>query len=834
MGFGEFLGSDQPAPTEEHRWTARVLIFDQFEELFSSFQERWQEREGFFDDLGDALDTHHSLHIVISMREEFIGHLERYSSLLPTRARIRYRLERLRQEAALDAICEPLKDTGRQFHPDAAAALVRNLLKVPVLSPDGSRTEVAGEFVEPVHLQVVCQTLWHALPVDIREIDSRRIEDFGDVDRALETFYDGVVRRVSSAHALSEGYLRHWFGTVLITPAGTRNTVFRLGDVAGGISSSILRILENEHIIRAEIRAGSTWYELTHDRLIAPILTSNQKWRESRKWGRWSVDEIESRASAWRNESKSIRAVLTARELGELDQWFSKFPTQELGFSSFAIEYIEESKRILRERLARRRRNLVGGITLVVVLLLALWLVYGSIEVTQESQRQEGRVASILSMSSQRRREPEFEALVLGLRAVGRKSIFEPPPEATKGLTDAITAVGPAQWLWRWGGGVSTAIFSPDGAYLLTANQKLIRIWDTATLQPRWTKHAPNGGIWISTFTSPDWKKVVAVSTLRGEEKTESGSDDRREKSTSVLWDVKSGQVAGLLRKNIGKGTFFYSDDGRFMACHNCGGQGWTIRDAKKGQLQYSLSAAAERGEPKAVSAKAALVLWADESNELYVVDHAKDEWSRIDIGSTGATKADANFLRARFSPDGKYLALWWQNYFNANIHPLLVGVRDGKQRLLGDTAPAEVFFGDADGVAIVTTISSGIGGTDVQVVEADNGTVRFHGVGGLRLAAMSDSERVAFWSPTKEGTRIEVMDIRSGERHIVRDGLPNGIQAAAVSNDLETIFTADANTSRIWRTGAGRMNGTSLDELRRNGCDALRPRWQEVSDICN
>jgi hypothetical protein len=46
----------------------------------------------------------------------------------------------------------------------------------------------------------------------------------------------------------------------------------------------VVDLLEEQHIIRAEPRAGAQWYELTHDRFIEPIHDANRKWRDTQKF----------------------------------------------------------------------------------------------------------------------------------------------------------------------------------------------------------------------------------------------------------------------------------------------------------------------------------------------------------------------------------------------------------------------------------------------------------------------------------------------------------------------------------------------------------------------
>src|SRR6185369_10857479 len=147
----------------------RVLIIDQFEEIFTSFPERWRDRGTFFDDLGDALDHDRRLRVLLVMREEFLAGIEAYATQLPERARVRCRLEPLRRRAAMAAIQNPLATTGKRFAPGAAEKLVAELMQAPAEASSGYAGSEA-EFIEPLHLQVVCQNIWESLPAGSVEI----------------------------------------------------------------------------------------------------------------------------------------------------------------------------------------------------------------------------------------------------------------------------------------------------------------------------------------------------------------------------------------------------------------------------------------------------------------------------------------------------------------------------------------------------------------------------------------------------------------------------------------------------------------------------------------
>lgn len=279
--------ADRPHTTDDDDFEQpRILIFDQFEELFTAFPARWREREAFFNDLNRALENDPLLRVVFSLREDYVAQLDPYAHLMPQNLRTRFRLERMRAGAALEAIRDPLQATERHFSAGVAERLVEDLRAVRVESITGEITTVTGEFIEPVQLQVVCQNLWEDLPAEVAEITAVHLQTFGNVNQALSAFYERAVARALPQSGMNEEALRRWFEEALITPAGTRGTVYRGATKTGSLVNAAVDILENMHLIRGEFRAGSRWYELTHDRLIEPIQQSNRHWHDQRQQAR--------------------------------------------------------------------------------------------------------------------------------------------------------------------------------------------------------------------------------------------------------------------------------------------------------------------------------------------------------------------------------------------------------------------------------------------------------------------------------------------------------------------------------------------------------------------
>lgn len=284
MTLTEFL-KQRKRPTDTDGQTyPRAIIFDQFEELFALYSDRWRDREGFFLQVRDALEEDRRLRVVFAMREDYIAQLDPFASIMPEKMHTRFRLERLRREAALAAITGPLRSTKRSFAPGVAEKLVEDLQKTRVEMVTGETIEVIGEFVEPVQLQVVCQNLWQELPPDAIQITGEHLMAFGSFDYPLAKFYETAINAAATQTGIDERELRQWCEQwLIITPTGIRGIVHRGLKSTEGIPNEALDILEDRHLIHCEWRAGARWYELTHDRIVAPILASNKRWKEQRE-----------------------------------------------------------------------------------------------------------------------------------------------------------------------------------------------------------------------------------------------------------------------------------------------------------------------------------------------------------------------------------------------------------------------------------------------------------------------------------------------------------------------------------------------------------------------
>lgn len=248
-----------------------LIAIDQAEELFADLPRSQEHLTTFMRDLTEALHEHGGIRLLLSMREEYLAAMLPYERVLSGRSHARSRLLPFGRAAALEAIQRPLESIGRSFEPDAAGELVSDLLSIMVTNARGEEAPVVADTVEPVQVQVVCSALWDSLPADVRVITAAHVREHADVDRFLAGFCNRALTAVATEQRIPAARIRTWLHRHFVTEHGTRGTAYEGLDETAGMPNAVVRALENRHILKAEHRAGTRWYELQHDRLILPI-----------------------------------------------------------------------------------------------------------------------------------------------------------------------------------------------------------------------------------------------------------------------------------------------------------------------------------------------------------------------------------------------------------------------------------------------------------------------------------------------------------------------------------------------------------------------------------
>lgn len=541
-----------------------LLILDQFEEIFTRHRERAQDIRGFFEQVAEALREIPALGVLFVMSEERLARIDPYAPLFPWRLRTRFRMERLDRDAALEAIRMPAQNAGCPFDEGVAERLVDNLRRIRI-QPPGEATgheeeEVLGPFVEPVQLQVVCSQLWENLPEqEDYAIQWNEVEEFGDVDRALMDFYEKGLARCVRETGVSERELRRWFGEQLITPMHTRGLVWRGEHNTAGLPNAAVDCLEAQLLIHAEMRGGVNWYEISHDRLIDPILRSNQEWELSRQ------TPLRLAARRWK-ESGDPGILYRGRTLEEALAWVHAYPAE---VEPYEQEFLEAALGAERARIRRRNLQIVAAITALVVIIVVSTLAGIAYRASRIARSREWA-----SNSMRYRLINQEQSVIMAQKAIGEANTIQ----AQMALRQAVTDFYPARRLEgaEMYYGVSV-VYSPDGSTMaVSLADGRVLLWDTATLHLMRTITISEGGenwLWGLAY-SPDGRYLAT-----------GGNPPVR------IWEVSSGREIARLEGHTGLVTALaFSPDGRYLASGSYD-RSARIWDLSTGTAVYTITA---------------------------------------------------------------------------------------------------------------------------------------------------------------------------------------------------------------------------------------------------
>jgi WD40 repeat protein len=435
-----------------------VLVFDQFEEILTLDPLDADVKREFFRQLGEALKNP-DVWALFALREDYLAPLDPHRDDVPTRLSNTFRIDLLSVEAALAAITQPAHDAGRAFANDAARNLADDLATVSIQQLDGSFRQVRGRYVEPVQLQVVCRRSWDALPAETQTIGVEHLQAAGNVNEALAAYYEHCVAEIARGNIADERRLREWFGERLITPGGIRGQILRGQTNSGGLDNDWVARLLDTHLVRSEQRGGATWYELAHDRLVAPVGSSNSAWFEE------NLHPMQRQAALWERGGRPDNLLLRGQDLKRAESW-----ARDNAASLLAIE------RDLLDRSAKQRRRdrtRRGTLALFVLgLVIGLCVVYRFYVRANELYKRASEQQLALISGNLLREGDTTRALRVGQEAydIDRDHVL---PAVNQTLIDGYEKVNVESaalydHILKDDGAVKAAIYSPDGSRILT------------------------------------------------------------------------------------------------------------------------------------------------------------------------------------------------------------------------------------------------------------------------------------------------------------------------------------------------------------------------------
>ncbi len=716
---------------------------------------------------------------VFAIREDYLAPLDPYLPMIPNRLSATFRLDLLGRDAAIDPVRRPAEELGVAVEEEAVKDLIDDLDRIQVMDPlDGSSQWKHGNYVEPLHLQVVCESLWRerADAGRITRDDLKRLaQKLGDesgVSAALTLYYNTSVRETAEASrsaGVTERSIRKWIDRALISPAGLRISVLLGGEASYGLNPAVLHALTDRFLIRRDQRQSIVYYELAHDRLIGPARKSNADWLARQP------EVLFRRADRW-EDSRRESDLLHGKELEEAVRWSEATtePVTQLD-KDFLARSLEVRDAELKAAQSRRLGVTVAWLSLG--LFVALVLIVIAVAQTMRVQRLTAQMTMEQGRAYCEQGEVDYGMLYL-VRSL----------EQTSWPETELQRVIPFQ-LSEW-------------------RSKLHTLEDRVEVgKPVW-----------ALSVSPDGRKCLT-----------SGDDGQAQ-----LWDATTGKTLGEPMKDLGPvRAMAFSPDGKRILTGSKAGPS-SIRDARSGRPSLALKGPFAPAKVVAFSRDGRRCLAGGDDHKVRVWDAASGEPLGKPIEHPGPVLAAAmNFDGTRVvtgGEDGK--ARLWDADSGGSLHTLkghevavkaaafsddgktvITGSDDGKARLwdadsgqsIGDPirqagGVTSVAFGH-DGKTVVTGSYFGVAQLWDGPAGRPLGPPLRHGGPIWAVAFSRNGEDVLTGGEDGVVRRWHPAIRPPGQPPLRFDGT---VTAVAFSPDGKTILTGDEDgRARLWDLGS-------------------------------
>lgn len=288
-----------------------ILIFDQFEEIFTYPREQQEDLKQqladlLYADIPEYLEHHEDDHsreevelmtlnldvkAIISIRADRLSELDQLKDKLPAILNKRYELRALTRNQARDALVIPsgladMEEEARfkspvfSWQPEAIQKILDEL----------SFDKKGGELgVEAFQLQILAQNIEQQViqgVVPDRDADGKpdvAVPDLPSIDRLYEDFYENALHTLSMPE---RSKARHLFEKGLIFEDDKQRINLHEKLIARdfGVDAALIEKMIDLRLIRSEpSTSGGHNIELSHDSFVYPILNAAQK-RKNAQW----------------------------------------------------------------------------------------------------------------------------------------------------------------------------------------------------------------------------------------------------------------------------------------------------------------------------------------------------------------------------------------------------------------------------------------------------------------------------------------------------------------------------------------------------------------------
>lgn len=267
---GELVKSVEIVEVETSIRKTLVLVFDQFEEIFTMTDYSHKVVvDCFFKQIANLLNwpQENDFRLLFCIREDYIYCLEQVSITIPSLKRNRYRLKALDYEQAHQVICSPSPEL---LTDEISDAIINRL--------DRKNT---GE-IDPSILSLFMHELYEK---GNGKITLESLNLFGD--NIISEFYEESKALISASSA-------EFLENELVTGDGFRSILIYNDALNNGVTKEELDILKNKRIINIDkLGDGRTVIELSHD-ILCQVVKKNKDERKLKE----EAEKLRSEAKA--------------------------------------------------------------------------------------------------------------------------------------------------------------------------------------------------------------------------------------------------------------------------------------------------------------------------------------------------------------------------------------------------------------------------------------------------------------------------------------------------------------------------------------------------------
>jgi len=631
-----------------------LLIFDQFEEIFTGGKNQDRVKNEFVTEIADLIDNRvpkavqerkdnekrkipsqgrdPGLKVIFSLREDYLAQLETFSLHIPAIGLSRYRISLMKRNDAVSAV----KGQAKAILADDGT-VEEIIKKIPTAGDadykpfeSGADARQTGE-IEPFLLSLFCYRANEKRLKNRKGLISLELIRDMSAEEILRNYYEESIADFPFP-------VKYAVEDLLLTPQGCR----KLQDI-NGLKESMYRVMD-EHIetlvsrrlIRKESRGGIDYVELIHD-VLAPVL------KESR-------DKRKEREAAQKKNRKWFIIAVTVSVLVILALFIAIRQVQQAKIKIEKENALEETQRVDQEK----RKKLAYE-----------WAAY-SIDLQKRDRDLSFRLAE--QACKQEKDDPVSRRTLL---SVFYEAGFYRELTGNNGSEFSQTKSEKSDFF---------AAFSPDGTRILTVITKkaILWNWDGQKINkereypfPENTEFRPNASF------SPDGNAIVFC-TKAGNRVVIWDLSTKQLKSVTVEWEINSVSfspdksnitfitacrdnnirqfdLSGKLKKTFSDHSgevisALYSKDGQFIIS-----AAWdnTVRI-------WDLTGAVIEKNDKVSGIKTADIYFSRDKKERRVVTGSADgtvQWWDFKLTKAQTLgKHQSAVTSAVFSPDGQYI----------------------------------------------------------------------------------------------------------------------------------------------------------------------------------